>query len=132
MYVLGTVSLSLGALALLVNDILKDLPTTPLKKNSEAQYQLHSDTLKRESDLDALINNYAYKVEAGKTVSPKTASAINDAKIPETVLVESGIAANNQTTTSTYTAPAPTTTATASTAPAPKCTTTQSGVTTCI
>jgi ferredoxin-NADP reductase len=130
MYALGGLGLSLGALTLLVNDIVKDLPKTPLKMNGSAQFQLRSNTTLRESDLDTLINSYAYKVEAGKTVSPSTATALNDARIPETIAVDSGSVPASQSSNGTYTAPSPTTTAT--TAPAPKCTTTQSGVTTCI
>ncbi len=135
MYVLGTLSMSLGALALLVGDIIKNLPSTPLLKAKDAQHQLTGGATARDSDLDALVNSFAYKVESGKTVSPNATSAINDAKNPETVVVQSGTPTpttqNPQSTTPTYTAPTPTTTTT--TAPAaPKCTTTQSGVTTCI
>lgn len=133
MYVLSTVSFSLGAIALLVNDTIKDLPKTPLKKANEAQYQLQSSTLQRERDLDDLINEYLYKVEAGKSISPNTSAAIEDAKTPETIATESGTAqTTNPPSNPSYTAPAPTTPTTPTTPAAPKCTTTQSGVTTCV
>lgn len=139
MYVFGALGIAVGTLGLLVTDIVRKLPSTPLKKESEARYQLHGDKTLRDAELDALINSYAAKVEAGKTVSPATSSALNDAKIPETILVAAdAVPTTPKSTSTTYVAPQPTTTSAPTatnptqTAPTPKCTTTQSGVTTCV
>lgn len=137
MYAIGALGVAVGTLGLLVTDIVRTLPATPLKKNSEARYQLHDDKTVRDTELDALINTYATKVEAGKTVSPATNAAIADASIPETELVAAGQVPST-TNASKYVAPKATTPAGATNAtqpaaaPAPKCTTTQSGVTTCV
>lgn len=129
MYVLGATGIVLGAASLLVLDVIKSLPATPLKKSGAAAEQLPGDSTERDKQLDAIVNNLSARTTG--TMSPATASAIADASTPEIVYSQGGTtntmpAATPSAPVSTPTAPTPTP------APTPVCTTTQSGVTTCV
>jgi len=114
-YSLGAVGLALGAAAIAVSDLLKALPPKALIESTNIAPILAS-TNTRQQDLDALVNNLA----------PQSVTA------PESAAVQAANAAAN--------APTPTVSTPKSSGTAPSqpvqrakvCTTTQSGITTCI
>lgn len=144
MYVLGGLGMAVGAFAILINDIISNLPKTPFSAGA-ANQQLHASS-KRATDLDALVNSFPAEVASQKSNSPGAALAMGSGTD------EQSAAANAPTTSTTQNAPvsqapAPSSTtsnttappATASpppsqpaTPPQPVCTTSQSGVTTCV
>lgn len=151
MYVMGGLGIALGAFAISVNDIVKNLPAKHLVEESAAQRQLQNKSA-RAADLDQLVNSFPAEADAGKTASPATTQALNEAAATNTIASQPAPTATSSkttTSTSTKTSTPTTTTPTTSTSatsnptptptPAPtptptqpKCTTSQSGVTTCI
>ena len=133
MYVLGGLGVVVGAFAVMVGDIVHNLPKAQFINASLAQRQLRTGN-QRSSDLDALVNTFADEDETGKTDSPAATNALNAVAAADAANAAATAANNTATPTPTTTtklatptpAPAP------APAPAPKCTTTQSGVTTCI
>lgn len=129
MYVLGGVGIVIGGFVITALDIVKNLPTKHLTNDANAQRALQSKS-SRAADLDTLVNSFAPDANTGKTASPAAAKAIEDAKqaaASSTSTSGSSSSSTSPTTTTTPTpkpAPAP--------APAPVCTTSQSGVTTCV
>ncbi len=137
-YILGGLGIAVGGFVITVTDIVKNLPTTTLTNSSSAQRQLLS-TSSRANDLDTLVNHFPDETDASKTASPATAQAINDAKAATQTTASSSQATSSGTTarttsnaTSASTTKTSTPTPAPAPAPAPKCTTTQSGVTTCV
>ncbi len=141
MYALSAIGVALGSVAIMVADIVKNLPSTPLVDDTAARSQLHSKN-GREQDLDTLIKGLSSNLENGRTDSPATTRAISEANAAASAAVVTSTAppqtnntspkTSNPTTTSTASvslspAPAPT----PAPAPKPVCITSPSGVTTC-
>lgn len=119
MYTLGALGVGIGSLAIMVSDIVKSLPNTPLTASEGSNTPLTSSG-QREKDLDNLVNGLT--ADLNRPDSPTVGVA------PTTTQSTSSSSTSQQTTTPTpvVSTPAPT--------PAPvqqKCTTSQSGVTTC-
>ncbi len=136
-YALSAASVILGSLAVTISDILKILPPASIINSANLSPTLTS-TNSRQQDLDALVNGLPVLGSS----TPESAAAQAAAKANNTAVVTpttpSGTtttAAPTTTKTTTPTAPIVTQTpvVTPTPAPAPKtCTTTQSGVTTCV
>jgi len=138
MYILGSLGVAAGAFAIMVSDIIKHLPTTPLVDATSARSELHSKS-NRESDIDDLIRKFLSNLGDGREDSPTASQAVtaanaaNTASTPtNTTSTSTQKAASTTPATSTST-PTTTTTSTTTPKPAPKpvCTTSASGVTTC-
>ena len=143
MYVLGSLGVAAGAFAIMVSDIIKNLPATPLTTDTEARTPLRSSS-NRENDLEALIRKLLPSLGDDREDSPSTTQALNDANTPSTSTTATSSSTQTQTTvtpststttsvsTPTATTPTPVTpTPTPVVTPAPVCTTSASGVTTC-
>lgn len=142
MYIMGGVGVALGAFVISVIDIVDNLPSAHLTNATEAQKQLETPT-SRSSDLDTLVNTFAAEANDTKTASPTTI----EAQAASTQTTTSSPTQTPTTTTATPTtttstaatptttptpAPAPDPTPAPAPAPTPVCTTSQSGVTTCV
>lgn len=140
MYILGGLGVAIGGFAIMVGDIISNLPKVPFTTAS-AKRQLHSGS-QRANDLDSLVNSFPSEDQTDKADSPAVTSALQAATPTQTPTTTSTASTTRTTSTSS---PAPTSSGTTSTptpaptpapAPAPKpapvCTTTQSGVTTCV
>ena len=119
-YFLGAMGMALGSFIVMVSDLLKTLPPSSIistLKNNTAINLSNS----RQKDLDSLVNNLP-DLTSSAPVSPGAQTA------------DAGLASTSQTSTSTpATTPTPTRTVpTPTPVAAPKCTTTASGVTTCV
>jgi ferredoxin-NADP reductase len=139
-YVLSAVGVVLGSLVVMVSDLLKTLPLSSLASNSVVvKSQL---TNSRQQDLDQLVNNLP--TEANSAPESDGARSAQQAAAAAAAAVASGATASlpkatiatprTSVTPVTPTSPV-VTTPTPTPAPAPKpktCTTTQSGVTTCV
>lgn len=121
MYALGGVGFALSAIAIAGVDIMKTLPNISFSDTKTLSQPLTSST-SRENDLDDLISQYESNLHE-RSDSPKTQQAKDAAS--------ESITETTTTPQPTQTAPPPSTT-TPAPAPAPVCTTTQSGVTTCV
>lgn len=125
MYTLGTLGVGLGSLAIMVNEIVKSLPNVPLSDENVLSMPLLTNG-QRDKDLDALVNGL--KDDLGRPNSPAVDVALSAAAQPSS----SSSTAPKVTRTPTKTTPAISTPAPAPVTVQPKCTTSQSGVTTCI
>lgn len=131
-YVLGAVGVVLGSLAITVSDILKILPPASIINSANLAPTLTS-TNSRQQDLDALVNG----LSAPSSNAPESAAvqAANKANNAATATTTPSTAANTAVSNTAATAPAATQTPVLKPAPAPTpktCTTTQSGVMTCV
>jgi hypothetical protein len=121
MYALGALGIGFGSLAIMISEIVKTLPYIPLTDEKALNVPLKTSG-QREKDLDALVNGL--KEDLSRPNSPSVDAALAASQSTG----QSPIASLPQQKTTVYTpAPVP--------APAPvqpKCTTSQSGVTTCI
>jgi ferredoxin-NADP reductase len=117
-YTLGAIGVILATTAVMATDLLNNLPVYSLF-NSSNQESL-TNTNGRQDELDKLVNSLP---------------ALNDNK-PSSVLVTNGASSNSNNTSSSQSKSTPTQTTTKvptpASKPAPVCTTTQSGVTTCV
>jgi len=118
MYTLGALGVAIGSLAIMVIDIMKSLPSTPLTATEGPNTPLTTSG-QREKDLDALVNGLTENLNRPNSptvgVAPTTTQSTASSSTPQ------------QSTTPTPVVSTP--------APAPvqqKCTTSQSGVTTCV
>lgn len=120
-YVMSALGVALGSFTVMVSDLLKTLPPSSIL-NSSNNSQLSALSNSRQADLDQLVNGLP---EATST-SPASDAATS-------ALQQSSTSATTQSVT-TQSTPAPTVTqAPAPTPkPTPKCTTTQSGIKTCV
>ncbi len=127
-YVLGGASLVLGSLAITISDMLKTLPPQSLLSSANLTPTLKSSN-SRQRDLDALVNGLPSLSTSGPSTAAVQASdqaAQNDQTAALTTPTAS-------TSTPTAVTSAPVVQAPVVTSPPPKtCTTTQSGVTTCV
>ena len=117
MYVLGAVGVGLGSLAVMVSDIMKNLPTSLVSDEAASIPLKAGDT--RQQAIDQMVNQL--QANQGSVDSPTLTAALANA---------SAASASNSTTTTRPTQPA-------APAPAPivtqpKCTTSQSGTVTCV
>lgn len=117
MYTLGAVGVGLGAFAILVSEIVASLPNTPLT-DEEAMAVPVGTSGQRDADLDALVNTL--KTDLSRPDSPSTKAAIKAATASNTppATVSQPQTSNTPTQTPSVVQP--------------KCTTSQSGVTTCL
>lgn len=136
MYVLGGAGLALGSVGILVSDIFKTLPNTPLKDNEAINQPLVSGT-QRERDLSNAIKSLPSNLSSTR-VSPTATKAIKEAKKVKTKTITSGESTTVNQSQIITTQPAQTSAPPRSQptqqpvpAPTPKCTTSQSGVKTC-
>lgn len=132
-YALSAAGLAIGSFVVMISDLLKTLPpSTYLNSNSISAKALLTDS-SRQTDLDALVNDLPAS-SAKSHESPALKNAIAKAKEANAKTA----AANTSTNSSPQQAPSQTTTSPpASPTPAPavptkQCTTSQSGVTTCV
>lgn len=136
MYILGSLGVAAGAFVIMVSDIIKHLPTTPLVDTASARSELRSKN-NRESDIDDLIRTFLSNLSDGREDSPSASQATNAANAASTASTPTSSTSSTTqkatTTTSSTSASTPTTSTTTTPAPAPKpvCTTSASGVTTC-
>lgn len=119
MYTLGALGVGIGAFAIMVSEIVKSLPNVPLT-SEEAQTMPLMTSGQREKDLDTLVNGL--KDNTGRPNSPSVVTAL--AATPSSPS-SSSVATQQQTVTPVISTPAPVVVQ-------PKCTTSQSGVTTCV
>jgi ferredoxin-NADP reductase len=127
-YALGAVGVVLASLGITVKDLLDTLPKSAYSTSSslfDSKYSTNS----RQAELDKLVNNMPLL----DNKAPATDAANNKTQQPNA----NNTSTNNtvvtpQSTPVTTPTPTPTTTTTPTTPPTPKCTTTQSGITTCI
>ncbi len=129
-YVLSAASLVLGSLAITVSDIIKTLPPQTLLNSASLSPTLTSSS-SRQNDLDALVNSLPPLASS----APSTAAVQASDQAAQNDAAASAAASAVPVSTATPTvAPAPVVVqAPVVSAPAPKtCTTTQSGVTTCV
>lgn len=116
MYTLGALGVGIGSLAIMVSEIVKSLPNVPLTDEQSPSTPLSSSS-QREKDLDTLVNSLTQ--DLNRPDSPTVATASTTSQPTSS--------------TSPQSTPAPVVATPAPTpAPAPKCTTSQSGVTTCV
>ena len=140
MYILGSLGVAAGAFAIMVSDIIKHLPATPLVDAASARSELHSKN-NRESDIDAIIRKFLSNLGDGREDSPSAVQATNTANTANTTTTPTATTSTSTkkaatpTTTTNSTTPTATTTPTPNPTPAPApkpvCTTSASGVTTC-
>lgn len=112
-YIFGAIGLVTGSFAVMIKDLFDTLPPS-VALGSASDANTVDSANSRQYDLDQLVN----ELPKVTSTAPATTAAKDAAKTKATNNVSSG-----QTTT-TQPTPAP--------APAPKCTTSQSGVTTCV
>lgn len=117
MYALGALGVGLGSLAIMVSEIVKSLPNVPFSDGNVLSTPL-SASGQRDKDLDTLVNGL--KDDLGRPSSPSANTAASTAAQPTT-----STSTTSQTQTPVVSTPAPVTVQ-------PKCTTSQSGVTTCV
>lgn len=123
MYTLGALGVGLGSLAIMVSEIVKSLPNVPLTAADGASTPLTSSG-QREKDLDTLVNSLTEN--SNRPDSPTVTAALAAAQST----VSSPAPQRSTTSAPVVSNPAPTPAPTP--APVqPKCTTSQSGVTTC-
>lgn len=131
-YALSAAGLILGSLAVTISDILKTLPPQSIFDSSNLAPTLVS-TNSRQQDLDSLVNTLpalsptAPETAAAQASDAAAAAAATAAATAATAAVSQAISTPSVPTTTVVQQPAP--------APAPvqkTCTTTQSGVTTCV
>ncbi len=122
MYVLGALGVGMGSLAVMVSDILNNLPSN-LADEDAATEALHAGNT-RQQEIDTLVNSLT--LADNRPDSPKLATALKEAKDASTTTTATVQPTTVTTPNPTATQPTP--------APVlqPKCTTTQSGVTTCV
>ena len=141
MYILGSLGVAAGAFAIMVSDIIKHLPATPLVDAASARSELHGKN-NRESDLDDIIRKFLSNLGDGREDSPSASQATSAANATNTTTPTTTTSTTSQkvtttSTTSTSTSTPTTTTTTPSTPtptpapPKPVCTTSASGITTC-
>lgn len=130
-YVFGAASVILGSLAVTIADIIRTLPPQSLISSANLAPTLTSSNL-RQSDLDSLVNSLP-ETSTTAPVSPAAQSVIDKTAA---VQAEDAAAATAATpTVTTVAAPVVQSAPVAAPAPVasqPVCTTTQSGVTTCV
>lgn len=142
MYSLSAIGVVLGSFIVMLSDLIKTLPPSSVF-NSSSVTRVESLKNNRQTDLDSLVNalqpvassapptNAVTKAveESKNPSSTNTSSSQNSASTKPSTTPSSTTPTPSPTPTPTPTpTPAPTPTPT----PAPKCTTTQSGVTTCV
>lgn len=120
MYVLSALGVAIGSVAVMIGDILKVLPNN-LADEKAAATPLYSGS-QREQDIDALVNKL--QASGSRPDSPTLTNALN--------AVAASSSQSTPTTTTTTTTTAPSAPAPAPVVTQPKCTTSQSGVTTCV
>lgn len=139
-YSLGAVGLAAGSFAIMISDLIKTLPPSKVLDPSNTARQ-STLTSNRQTDLDSLVNDLPsvespnpsstavveaerQMVAAQPTTTPTNSQPTTTSSKPASPTPSSTPASTAQPVTQTVTAaPAP--------APTPKCTTTQSGITTC-
>ncbi len=130
-YVISTASLILGSLAVTISDMLKTLPPQTLLNSANLAPTLTSSN-SRQRDLDTLVNSLPPLATNAPATAAEQASeqaAQNDAAAS----AAAATAAASATTPAASVAPAPVVVQAPAPAPVQKtCTTTQSGVTTCV
>ncbi|MEI7683342.1 MAG: hypothetical protein WCJ24_03545, partial [Candidatus Saccharibacteria bacterium] len=139
-YVLGIIGVVLSSFIVMVSDLLKTLPPSAFIGSSSVINATNL-TNKRQTDLDQLVNglpstssgapatdavNRAIQTAMPTTVAASATSTTSGTTVTRTSTTSGGTTTSTKSASTTSTAPAPTP------APAPKCTTTQSGVTTCV
>lgn len=127
-YVLSAASLVLGSLAITISDMAKTLPSQSLFNSAKLAPTLTSSN-SRQRDLDTLVNS----LPPLATSAPSTAAAqASDQSAQSGVTTSATTTLTSATSAVTTAVPSPVVQAPV-VAPAPKtCTTTQSGVTTCV
>lgn len=125
MYLFSALGVVIGSLVIMVSDIMKILP--PSIFNPSNLIRQDKLTNSRQSDLDTLVNELSdQQNDAPESSGVKQAKEDNKNTSQQTqAQTQTQSQAQTQTSTST---PTPSTT----TPPTPKCTTTQSGITTCL
>ncbi len=132
-YVLGALGVVIGSSVVMLSDLLKTLPPSSVL-GSANKNKLTSPTNSRQTDLDKLVNDLPDLANTNPATDAAS-KAMSQADINTTPATQP--AKTNTTTpskTPTVAKPAPTTTTPAPkpAPPTPKCTTSQSGVTTCL
>lgn len=151
MYALSAVGVALGSFVVMVADLLKTLPPSSILDSSSTT-RVSQLTNSRQNDLDSLVNALP---QTGNTAPPTdavrraleqsgavpasngpAAPTTNTATTPKTgapsATTPNAPASTSAPGSSTSTTPVPTPAPAPTPTPQPKCTTTQSGVTTCI
>ncbi len=127
-YVLSAASLILGSLAITISDMLKTLPPQALLNSANLAPTLTSAN-SRQHDLDTLVNS----LPPLATTAPATSAAQASAQAAQTDATAAAAAASAAASVSTAATAAPVVVQAPAPAPVQKtCTTTQSGVTTCV
>lgn len=130
-YVLGAASLVLGSLAVTISDMIKTLPPQSLLNSANLSPTLTSSN-SRQRDLDNLVNSLpplASSAPSTAAVQASDQAAQNDAAASATAAAAAAAASAS----ATKVVSTPVVVRAPVAAPAPKtCTTTQSGVTTCV
>lgn len=144
MYTLGALGIGIGSLAIMVSEIVKSLPNVPLTDEQSPSTPLTSGS-ERQKDLDTLVNNLAQNLN--RPASPTTVSAApatpatpttpsssasSSTTVAPRTTVSTPVAATSSPTPAAAPAPAPAPAPTPAPVRVPKCTTSQSGVTTCV
>jgi ferredoxin-NADP reductase len=123
-YVFGAVSIAAASLAVMLNDLIARLPASSMWGTSSLLDSSNS-TNSRQAELDKLVNGLPSSPSSGGSTDAASKAASQNTSATST---SGGSSTATSATSATNTAPATTTT----TVSTPKCTTTQSGVTTCI
>lgn len=140
MYVLGALGFGLATLVVTIADIMKTLPKTPFANSDTLEQPLTSQS-NRESDLDSLIAGHG--VNTDNKVSPAAKKALDAAAKKSSSTSQAAQTAPSSSSTSTSSSTSSSLSSSTPTAtpkpvpkptpaPAPVCTTSQSGVTTCV
>jgi len=130
MYALGAVGVVLGSFVVMVSDLLDILPPFSQLGSSSA-IDLSNLTNTRQNDLDKLVNALPVLSTSAPVTDAVTQAARQSSSSAQTpTSTNTNTATKTSTPTPVVTTPAPV--ATPAPAYVPKCTTTQSGVTTCV
>lgn len=124
MYALGALGLAVGTLVVMVSDVLKALPVSSVLSPTST-VRLTKLTNSRQTDLDTLVN----ALPSLNSNAPETPAVTQALKAANSTSVQTNTSSAKPATTTSSAPAAPVTPAPA---PAPKCSTTQSGVTTCV
>lgn len=128
-YALSAISVVVGSFIVMVSDLLKTLPPSTIKKIANSNPLL---TNSRQQDLDSLVNKLPPNTNNAPDSNAVVAANKAAKKASQTTTTATTSSSSSTTSSTTTKSSSSTSTSSTTSSPTPTCTTTQSGVTTCI